>query len=206
MAFTKTKIYNLALSHLLLSRQVSDIDTDVTTNEVKVLNTFWEDAFSATLQDLDLDSVSETVPLELLEELSEGPWTYVYKYPSDCNFFRRIVSDVTKDNRRTHIPKRVGIHNGNKVIFTNKCQASAELIPEDIDLSFLETNAGLAISYMLAFLAAPLIVGKGAAKLKSEVYQTYLLMKDKAQEIDERENFNYDPAIVTSEFVAARME
>lgn len=206
MAFTKTKIYSLALSHLLLSRQVSDVDTDTTTNEVRVLNTFWEDAFNTTLQDLDLDSTSETVTLELLEKLDNNAWNLAYKYPTDCNFFRRIESCVTKDNRRTHIPKRVGVLNGEKVIYTNEEEAVAEIIPKNIQLEHLETNAGLAISYMLAFLAAPLIVGKGAAKLKGEIYQMYLSFKDKAQEIDERENFNYDPAIVTSEFVSARME
>ena len=205
MSFSKTKIYNLALSHLLLARQVENADTD-TTNEVKVLNTFWDDALSSTLEDLDLDSLSESIQLELLATLTEGPWTFAYKYPSRCEFLRRIESGAITDNERTHIAKRTGVYNGQKAIFTNEANAVGECIPKDLDLEFLNSPAGLAVSYFLAFLSAPLIVGKGASKLKKEVYESYLLMKSKAQEIDSLENYNFDPAETRSSFVAARVE
>lgn len=205
MSFTKTKIYNIALSALLLSRQVNDTETDNVTNEVRVLNLFWEDALTSTLQELDLDSLSETVTLELVEELDEGNWTYVYKYPTRCAFLRRIKSEVLTDNVNTHIEKRVALHNSLKSIFTNEPEAKIEMIPNDVSLSVLSSPAGFAVAYKLASLATPLIVGKGAAALREQIYKSYLMFLSEAQELDKLENFNFDPAYVRSEFVAARL-
>lgn len=207
MSYTKTKIYNLALSHLLLSRQVDEIDTDTVTNEVRVLNTFWDEALNITLQELDLDSLSSTATLELLENLNdEGPWLYSYKYPVKCSFLRRIVSNARIDTNRTHIAKQTAMRNGVKIIYTNQEDAVLEFVAKDIPLETLDYSAGLAISYMLAFLASPLIVGKGAKRLREEIMGYYIMAKSKAQEVDKLENFNYDPAWERSEFVAARME
>lgn len=207
MSFTKVKIYNLALSSLLVSRQVSDTETDTVTNEVRVLNQFWEDALTSTLQDLDLDCLSESIPLELLVELTDGgPWTYVYKYPTRCAFLRRIKSSAITDTAATHIDKRTGIYNGQKVIFTNEYQAIADCIPTDVPLVALSSSAGFAVSYKLAYLATPLLTGKGAAKLRQEILQSYMLAVNEAQELDKLENFSYDPAYIRSEFVRARLE
>ena len=206
MSFTKTKIYNLALSHLLLARQVDDTETDTITNEVRVLNTFWDEAFALTLQELDLDSLSEKIPLELLEVLSDDIWTYAYKYPTRCGFLRKLVSGALVDTNRTHIAKRTGMLNNQKVIFTDEQYAVAECITKDFPLALLGPSTGLAVSYMLAFLSAPLIVGKGAKKLKETIYADYEVAKMKSQNLDALENFNYDNSWDRSEFVAARME
>lgn len=206
MSFTKTKIYNLALSHLLLSRQVIDVDTDTVTNEVRTLNTFWETALNDTLRDLDLDSLSEEVQLELIEKLNdEQPWNYIYKYPSRCSFLRRLVSNYRIDNSSTHIPKKTATYNSEKVIYTNQEKAKAEIIPEDINLEYINSSTALAISYMLAYLSAPLIVGKGAITLKQQIQTDYLIAKSKAQEVDALENFNYDNPAARSEFVRTRI-
>ncbi len=209
MSFTKTKIYNLALSALLLSRQVSDTETDTITNEVKILNQFWEDALHSTLQELDLDGLSENVTLELLADLTgdmTSLWDYVYKYPTRCSFLRRIKSTVLTDTHTSHISKRTGLYNGQKAIYTNEYQAVAEIIPNDVSLVVLSSPAGLAVAYKLAFLSSPLLVGKGAAKLRQEIYQSYLISLGEAQELDKLENFNYDSPSTRSEFVAARLE
>lgn len=206
MSFTKTKIFNLACSALLLSRQISDTESDIVTNEVRVLNTFWEDALILTLQDLDLDSLSETITLELIEELSDGPWTYVYKYPTRCSFLRRIVSGAITDTNRTFINKRVALHNGQKVIFTDEYQASIECVTKDISLDTLSSPAAYAVAYKLALLANPLITGKGAKALKDDIYKSYTSALIDAQKLDKLENFSYDPVHLRSEFVASRLE
>jgi hypothetical protein len=205
MSFTKTKSYNLALSALLLSRQITNADTD-TSNEARVLNQFWEDALTSTLQEMDLDSLSESITLELVTELDEGPWKYVYKYPSRCAFLRRLKSCAITDTNRTHISKLTGMYQGQKVIYTNEYAAVGECIPNDVSLDALSSPAGMAVSYKLAFYSAPLIVGKGAKALREEVYQRFLLSINEAQELDKLENFNYDPVHIRSEFVAARLE
>ena len=204
MSFTKTKIFNITLSTLLLAKEVDNADTDKS-NEVKVLNRFWDNALEGTLQDLDLDSLSTPIVLELLEELSEGVWNYAYKYPNNCAFLRRLVSGFDLDNKSTHLPKRVSIHNGQRVIFTNEYQASAECIPKDVPLEAFSAPAGLALAYNLAILAAPLLVGKGAKALKRDIKTDYIVAKMEAQEVDATENFNYEDAEQRSEFVEARL-
>lgn len=204
MSFTKTQLYNLTFSSLMLSRQVSDVTSD-TSNEVKTLNNFYQIALQSTLQDLDLDSTSQSAPLELIDELDNGPWKYVYKYPSNCAFFRRIESCAPTDNSDTFIPKRTGVYNGQKVIYTNEYDAVADYIPSDISLALLSPMAGLTVAYKLAMLSAPLLVGKGSKTLIDQLQMLYALSKSQAQEADGFENFNYDSPIVRSEFVSARM-
>ena len=203
--FTKAKFYNLALGALLLQRQVINPETDQS-NEAKVLNTFYDVAWRAALADMDLDSTSSQIQLELLATDPIHGWCFAYKYPKNCAFFRRIQSCVRQDSRQTHIPKRVAIFNAQKVILTNKCNAIAEFIPEDIPLSTLAPNAGLAVSFRLAILAAPLATGKGAAALINAIEKKYVMAKAEAQQQDERENFTFESEATMSEFVAVRLE
>jgi hypothetical protein len=202
--YTKAKIYNLALGALLLQRQVSDPETDKS-NEAKVLNTHYDVAFRSTLEDLDLDSTSTSITLELLETDPNTDWRYAYKYPVNCAFLRRIKSVALMDNRTTRIPLRVAIHNSLKTIFTNEASAVAECIVHDLPLTALSATVGLAIAYRLAVLSAPLIVGKGATTLRDSINQKYIVTKAEAQEQDRRENFNFTDDTVGSEFVEERL-
>lgn len=205
MSFTKSSIYNLALSALLLGREVDEVETD-TTNEVRILTTHYGIAFESTLQDLDLDSLSQPVTLELITELTDEAWQYVYKYPSKCVFLRRIESGQAVDNKSTHISKRTGIYNGRKAIYTNKLDAVGECITNDIPLEALSPMAGLTVAYKLAILSAPLLVGKGSKGLRDQINNMYRIAKAEAQETDSLENFNYEADHVRSEFVQARLE
>lgn len=205
MSYTKAKLYNLALSLLLLAKEVEEIETD-TSNEVRVLNIHWDTAFESTLQDLDLDSLSVHIPLELLAEDEYGPFKYIYKYPNNCIFLRRLKSGFETDNKTTHLAKKTGIYNGQKVIYTNEYQAVGECIPKNVPLVSLSPMAALAVAYKLALLSAPLIVGKGAKALKDDLKADYVICKTEAQETDVAENMNYENDDIRSEFVQARLE
>ncbi len=205
--YTKAQIFNLSLSALLLQRQVANPDTDPS-NEAKVLSSNWQAAFESTLGEMDLDATSTYVPLELIvEDPTNLPreWEYAYKYPTNCLFFRRIRSCYAVDNKTTHIPKRVGIYNGQKVIFTRQEKAVAEIIASDIPLAALNGSAALALAMRLAWLSAPLIVGKGSGQLKQELASKYTVFKAEAQEIDRRENFSFESEATMSEFVEERL-
>lgn len=210
MSYSKAQIYNLALSMLLLQRQIANPDTD-TTNENKVLNTNWDTAFLTTLEDLDLDSTSTQKKLTLLTTfpVDYPEWKFVYTYPANCAFFRRIKSVVVKDDRYTRIPLKIAMYTDvdgtRKSVFTNEEEATCEMIPTDLLLSSLNSSTALAIAAKLAYLSSPLIVGKGADKLKVELERRYVSFKAEAQETDARENFNYEEDDVQSEFVKARL-
>jgi len=205
MSFTKVKAFNLALSNLLLSRQVSDTETDTTTNEVRVLRLHWDDALTSALADLDLDTTAEQKSLELITELTEGPWKYVYRYPQYCVLFRKIVSCAVKDTSDTFIPKQVGVYNGEKVIFTNQYAAKGEFISSNLSLALLNSHAGQAVALKLAILSAPLNVGKGAKTLKESLEIQYRVAINEARNLDKLENYTYDDPRISSEYVAARM-
>ena len=126
--YTQESIYNLTLSALLLGKEVTEISTDKS-NEVRVLNIHWNTALGSALKDLDLDILSAPVQLELIEEPEDHPhWRFAYKYPVNCGLLRRIQSCVLTDTERTLIPKRVGVHNNIKAIFTNEYNAIALML------------------------------------------------------------------------------
>lgn len=205
--YTKAKIFNLACGDLLLQRQIIDPESDKS-NEAKVLLTWWDVAFWGTLADLDLDSTSTAQTLELLAtNPSDYPnWQYVYKYPYNCAFFRKIKSTVEFDTRYTHVPKHVAMRKDIKCIFTNQQSAIAEIITSTFPLASLSAPAGLAIAHSLAMHAAPLITGKGAARLLKDIEAKYAIAKANAQGMDQNENFVFRSEAELSEFVAARYE
>lgn len=204
MSVSKSQIYNLALSALMLDKEVIEPSTDKS-SVVRVLNTHYEIALSSTLEDLDLDSLSTDIALELIENLTGEIWEYVYKYPVNCAFLRRIKSEYIVDNRFSHIPKKTGLYKGQSAIYTNKFEAIAKCIPNDLNISALSVMAAMAVSYKLAFLSAPLITGKGAVKLRKDIEDHYIIAKHEAQEKDSRENFNYEDDASRSEFVTERL-
>lgn len=205
MSYTRVQVYNLALSILLLSREVADHITD-DTEEVRVLNTHWDVALESTLQDLDLDSTSTPITLELIETLpTDNLWTYSYKYPTNCAFFRRIESIAVMDIPSTHIAKRVTVRDGIKVIFTDEASAIAECIPKDVLIESLSSMTIMCLANRLAELSAPLLVGKGAKTLRKEIREQYVIAKLEAQETDARENFNYESDAQHSEWVQERI-
>ena len=201
--YTKAKIFNLALGALLLQRRIVEAETDPS-NEAKVLLTHYDTAFRAALQDMDLDSTSSQKDLEKIEDEPNDLWLFSYKYPNDCVFLRRIQSTVDTDSRATHIPKRVAMKDGVKVIFCNLEEAIAEYISKDVPLHSLSANAGLAIAYKLAILAAPLVTGKGAKSLIEAIEKKYAVAKAEAKSHDRNENLNFEEESTISEFVHAR--
>jgi hypothetical protein len=212
--YSKAKIFNLALNALLLNRQIVDTNSDKS-NEAKVLNEQWDVAFKTALFDMDLDSTASQVNLELIHDFTKdapptngqpGPlWSYAYKYPDKCAYFRRIVSCNVNDDKFTHEPKRVMIYNGKKAIFTNVASALAEIIPIDFPLQTLSAPGGMAIAMRLAWQSAPLIVGKGAKSLRETIKADYAVAKADAQALDERESFSFQDDANLSEFVKIRM-
>jgi len=206
--YDKAKIYNLALSALLLQRQISSDPSTDKSNEAKVLNQWYDIAFHSTLQDLDLDSTMDQVTLSLIEKDPNDLWTRAYSYPSDCVYLRRLidVNDIKRqDNEYTHHDKQVRRFKGQKAILTDLENAAAEYISSNLGLNELNAMAGLAIAYRLAMLSVPLIVGKGAANLRQKLQQDYIIFKTEAQEKDKWENFRYVHPAYESPWVYERI-
>lgn len=213
MAVTKAIIYNQTCAALKLNRRFVDPDTDPDSNEKVCLDNHYATALAMALADLDLESTAEQETLALLSDedhLVDYPeWAYVYEYPANCAKFRRIKSSVVKDVRSTRIPLMIrnyndGVATNEKAIFTTEPDAIGEFIKTSLELGNLSYAAGLAISYKLAWLCAPLLVGKGAQRLQNEIEAKYVGVKMEAQNLDAQENFNYESDQTQSEFVEDR--
>lgn len=200
---SKAKIANIAANALLLEKRIVDLDTD-DSNVAVILRSNFEQALFMTLEDLDLDSTVEQADAELIEEEPNELWLFSYKYPANCAFLRRLQSSTTFDTRNTLIDKAIRINDGRKCIFTNEQDAILEFIPKDIPLETLNASTVMCVGINLARISSPLIVGKGAAKLKDELRKEYLLWKAEAQETDRLENRSVITDAEESEFVAAR--
>jgi len=224
--YTKAKIFNVALSLLLLQRQLVNPISE-NSNEAKVLNLQWDIALSSALADMNLNSTSIRMKATLVARLF-GPgadfgeahhhWKFAYQYPSDCGFFRRIISRMEIDDKSSHIPKIVSLYkasNGNiqKVIFTNHHQHREdgsdgiwiEYIPKEFPIPQLSPSAAMAIGARLAGLGAPLIVGKGARTLIDSIDKKYVMWKAEAQQQDANESFFFETEATMSEFVRSRL-
>ena len=216
--YTKAEIYNLALGALLLTKTVTDVELDES-EEIRVLNVHWSTAFKTAVQAMDLDGVAiMRFPLELIKLHPIPGWKFAYKYPQNCLLLRRVLRERDfgddyyfwrdrhfKDTPETQVARQVGNFNSTKVIFCNEHCAFLEYVPSDFPLTMLSADAGLAIAYKLAILAAPLISGKGAAALRKELQGLYVMTVASAQQHDRQENATFERPQEMSDFVAARL-
>lgn len=202
--YDKTKIFNLALSALYLQKRLSNADTDNST-EALTLNNLWETAFFSALQEMDLDSTSSTKELELVTLDPNKFWKYAYKYPTDCKFLRRIVSCYVTDDEYTNIDRKIEIMDGQKVILTNQQEAMIEYISSNVPMASLSAEAALFISYKLAKLATPLIVGKNSQEVMKTLERNYQMALLDAQEKDALETTIYQPEWMKSGLAKARL-
>lgn len=202
--YSKADIFNLALGALLLQRQITDAESDMS-SEARTLRLHYPIALKQTIQDLDLNSTASAKALELVTTNPNTLWDFAYKYPAECAFFRRIRSCERKDSRFTRIQHEVGAREGIKVIYTDQENAIGEFISHNLNLGLLNASAGMALAYRLALLSSALVVGKGAQKIRQECLDFYKLYKADAQRQDQLESDTFQDPIVNSEFVQFRM-
>lgn len=88
--YTKVEIFNLALGALLLTKEVSNIESD-TSSENRVLRIHFNTAYRTALAEMDLDATAVRGPLELVAKCPVPGWNFAYKYPVNCAMFRRIL-------------------------------------------------------------------------------------------------------------------
>lgn len=199
----KSLLYNIALSALRLNHQTTDPDNDKTL-AVKQLRLIYPLALSKTLADMDLNKTATKFKIELLAK-THPHWKYVYKYPTNCAKFRKIVSPFAVDNKLTVVPSATEVVDNIDVILTNEPEAYAEVIFSTVNLSALNPNAAMAVGFQMALMCPALVVGKGSTSLRQSILQEYVLYKAEAQEDDSNENVDTTPDEFKSEFIMARL-
>jgi len=127
-----TKIANVALSRLGITKQIANVSTDQTP-EATVARLHYVDALEATLRDFPWPFATRYATLTLVAGTDTVPvnddWTYSYRAPSDMLFARRFVGAAGE--KRSYDPEpemfRIGSDSTGPLLYTDVVEADAKL-------------------------------------------------------------------------------
>lgn len=201
MASSKTEICNLALSHLGIGKEISNIETD-TSAEANTLRRFYDTTLEEVLRDFAWPFTTKFEALGLVEEDPTDEWGYSYRYPSDCLHIRRVLSGLRNDNRQSRVPFKLGRDDTGTLIYTDMDDAEIEYTVREEDTSRYPSDFTIALSYKLAFYCAPRLAAGDPFGLRQTAAQMYQVTVAKAaNNALAEEQAEEDPA---SEFIRGR--
>jgi hypothetical protein len=198
---TETQIANLALGHLGVGKEIAILATEKST-EAGLCRRFYAQCRDETLRDFPWPFARTIRALDLVEEEPNDEWDFSYQYPSDCSFFRRILSGTRNDSRQTRVPYKIANSNQGRIIFTDIEDAQAEYTARIIDSSFYEPDFVSALSLLLASYIAPGLTAGDPFKLGQRALQLYAYARDKAQA--NATNEEQEEELPESEFIRGR--
>lgn len=151
---SKTEILNMALSHLGISKDVANIDTEKS-EEAAAGRRFYDLAKDIVSTITAWPFLTKIAALALIEASPNVEWAYSYRYPSDCKHLKRILSGVRNDSRQTRSPYRVAHDTGGLVIFSDQENAEMEYSVTPNNPQLYSSDYTLSFSYLLASFMAP---------------------------------------------------
>jgi hypothetical protein len=198
---SSTEIANLALSHLGVGSEISDLDME-RSQEALACRRFYSTARNATLRDFPWPFATKIAALGLIEEDPNDEWGYSYQYPSDCLDAIRILSGIRNDNRQSRVPYKLANGDSGQVIFTDQEDAELEYTKLETDTSRYPPDFVLALSLRLAAYIAPRLTGGDPFKVGTRAFQMYEAELNRAKASGTEENqAEEDPE---SELIRAR--
>jgi hypothetical protein len=198
---TSTEIANLALSHLGIGKDISDLDAE-RSQEARAIRRVWHVALKEVLRDYDWPFASKTLTLAEIEEDPTEEWAYAYVYPSDCVKFRRILSGNRNETQDSRIPYRVVQHDGATALYTDMELAQGEYTVLVDQTGYYPPDFVMAFSFKLAFLVAAQLTAGDPFKLRVQALQMYQMSISKA--VANGANEDENERIPESEFIRAR--
>lgn len=186
---SKMQIWNMAISHLGISKEIAS-ETEQTA-EAKACRRFYETTLKNVLKDHSWPFASKIATLNLISSNPNTEWAYSYRYPTDCLFFRRILSGNRNDTPATKVPYAVSQDSSATIIFTDATNAVAEYTRNITDESFFSSDFETAVSYRLAHYIAPRLTAGDPFNLGQKALQTYQLELSRAV----ANSFNEDQSV-----------
>jgi hypothetical protein len=198
---SETEIANLALSHLGIGKEISNIDTE-RSDEANASRRFYQICRDTVLRDFKWPFATKVAELALVEEDPTTEWAYSYTYPTDCLMARRILSGVRNDSRQSRVPYTISYGTASKVIFTDIENAELEYTVKVTDSQRFPDDFVLALSYKLAAVMAPRLTSGDPFKLGVLAANAY----DRFIKIAAANSYNEEQQdeVVESEFVRYR--
>jgi hypothetical protein len=196
-----TEIANLALSHLGVGKEISDLTTE-RSQEALVCKRFYEIAREATLRDFPWPFATRFVSATLIEEDPTDEWGYSYRYPANCLRIRRILSGIRNDNRQSRAPYKLAQDDNGKLFYCDIDEAEIEYTVNEDNEDMYDSDFIMAFSLRLAAYIAPRITGGDPFKLGERAMQLYLFELNSAK--NNALNEEQVEQDVESEYIRAR--
>lgn len=194
------EICNFSLSHLGVGKLIASLNEQ--SQEARACNLFYESTRDAVLRDAMWPFARRIQSLGLVEEDPNSEWSYSYRYPTNCLYFRRILSGSRNDSRQSRVPYRFAYADDGQLVLTDKEDAEAEWTVKVTNPARYSEDFALALSLRLAGYVAPRLTGGDPHKLGQRALQLYEAEISKAR----ASAFNEEQADeeVDAEFIRAR--
>jgi len=200
---SKTRIGNLALFHLGIDKDVSNVNTERSA-EASALRKVHDIALRRILEDHPWKFATNWKDLGLVREDPNSGWAYEYRYPSDAVKLRYIWSGIRNQDREDQVPFDVASDDTGAVIWTDEQNAEIIYTKYVEDYGMFHADFLTAFSHMWAYYVAPRLTKGDPFKLKNEQFQLYKMELGKAKASDMNETVR-EP-ISDSGFIQTRSE
>lgn len=157
MGTTKLDICNGAISHVGYGEEIADFDNERSA-EARACRHWYPKVIDEVLRDFNWPHARVIEPLGLVAENPNEEWDFAYRYPSDCRFFRRVLSGVRIVTPGTREPHVIGKDAEGLLIYTDKIEAECEYTSASDDPAFYPPDFSAACEYLLAARIAPRLV------------------------------------------------
>jgi hypothetical protein len=199
---SKTQIGNVALLRIGVTQSVGNVDTE-TSREAIAIRLIFDDEVDFVLRDFPWPFATAYHTLELVDGSASSPangdWTFAYRYPSDCMFARRIVTERGRRDA-TPPPYKIGRDSQGKLIFTDQEDAVLEYTADVTDPQEFDAMFASMLAWRIAANIAPGL--SRIEKMSAKAAEMYEIEKTKAQSRSLNEGQQEEPA--ESEFIRAR--
>jgi|SRR6185312_2525774 len=180
---SKTDIANLALSHIGVANDISNLDSEKS-NEARACNRFYDQARRQTLRDFPWPFAKRMATLALVTDYTVSDtmeWDYAYRYPSDCVLVRRISNETPVDTACSEIPYEIMGDDTGQLIMTNLESAGIDYTTDITNTALFPDDFVMALSLRLAVYIAPRITAGDPFKMGDKAAALYQGELSKAQ-------------------------
>jgi hypothetical protein len=166
----------MALGHLGISSEIGNLTTEKSA-EASACRRFFTQCRDIAMRDMRVPFASHITTLALVKEAPNSEWDYAYRYPSDCLFFKRILSGARNDTSTTRVPYKITSDESGKIILSDKQVAECEYTRLIEDPLMWPDDFILAMSYLLASMMSARLTKGDGLKLGDRAMQMYDLLK-----------------------------
>lgn len=201
MASSSTEICNLALSHLVVGKEIANLETE-SSPEASACRRYYNTVRKQLLRDFSWPFAIKVASLSLVAENPTTEWAYSYRYPADCIKSKRIISGTRNETRQSRVPYQVVHDSTGRLIYTDQQDAVLQYIKNIEDTGQFFADFTMAMSFRLAFYIAPRVTGGDPFKLGERALKMYQVEIQRAQA--NAANEQQDEEAPDSEFVRMR--